>query len=189
MEVTRTPSTTAFALPRFPSISCMNVDIGTFPHRGERWVKYLSGGLGWGCGCCWTSYSVGWKTLAHEYHCCSVCFSCHPSHSPNAQGESGVCSRVSFLLPTFRDGVAPSYITEGQSQVYQVTQLRTDGVHRREPAGTGPIAPNVVRVTWGELPVEVTLKSNNCMPLLIHARFNSRTAVEIQAWHSKGGQH
>ena len=27
----------------------------------------------------------------------------------------------------------------GQSRVYRVTQLRTDGVHCRESAGTGPV--------------------------------------------------
>ena len=27
----------------------------------------------------------------------------------------------------------------GQSRVYRVTHLRTDGVHCREPAGTGPV--------------------------------------------------
>ena len=32
----------------------------------------------------------------------------------------------------------------GQSRVYQVTQLRTDGVHCRESAGTGPVNLKVV---------------------------------------------
>ena len=32
----------------------------------------------------------------------------------------------------------------GQSRVYQVTQLRTDGVHCRESAGTGPVSLKVV---------------------------------------------
>ena len=31
-----------------------------------------------------------------------------------------------------------------QSRVYQVTQLRTDGVHCRESAGTGPVNLKVV---------------------------------------------
>ena len=34
-----------------------------------------------------------------------------------------------------------------QSRVYRVTQLRTDGVHCRESAGTGPVNLNVVPVT------------------------------------------
>ena len=35
----------------------------------------------------------------------------------------------------------------GQSRVYQVTQLRTDGVHCRESAGTGPAVLGVYPVT------------------------------------------
>ena len=35
----------------------------------------------------------------------------------------------------------------GQSRVYQVTQLPTDGVHHPESAGTGPVVLNVVPVT------------------------------------------
>ncbi|CAN0391187.1 unnamed protein product, partial [Ascophyllum nodosum] len=35
----------------------------------------------------------------------------------------------------------------GQSRVYRVTQLRTNGVHCRESAGTGPVVLNVVPVT------------------------------------------
>ena len=35
----------------------------------------------------------------------------------------------------------------GQSRVYRVTQLRADGVHCRESAGTGPVVLKVVRVT------------------------------------------
>ena len=33
----------------------------------------------------------------------------------------------------------------GQSRIYRVTQLRTDGVHCRESAGTGPVNLKVVR--------------------------------------------
>ena len=39
------------------------------------------------------------------------------------------------------------YTTSGKSRVYRITQLRTDGVHCRESAGTGPVALKVVRVT------------------------------------------
>ena len=35
----------------------------------------------------------------------------------------------------------------GQSRVYRVTQLRTDGVHCRESAGTGSVVLNAVPVT------------------------------------------
>ena len=51
------------------------------------------------------------------------------------------------IPPDFRDGVhiyrqPPS----GQSRLYRVTQLRTNGVHCRESAGTGPVVPKAVRV-------------------------------------------
>ena len=38
----------------------------------------------------------------------------------------------------------PTYTPSGQSRVYRVTQLRTDGVHCRESAGTGPVNLKVV---------------------------------------------
>ena len=39
------------------------------------------------------------------------------------------------------------HMPSGQSRVYRVTQLRTDGVDCREPAGTGPVNLKVVPVT------------------------------------------
>ena len=75
---------------------------------------------------------------------------------------SAVPSRVSLLIsilrlnlvltygipPEFRGGVhifiLNRHTPSGQSQVYRVTQLRTDGVHRRESAGTGPVNLKVV---------------------------------------------
>ena len=69
---------------------------------------------------------------------------------------SAVPSRVSLLIsilrlnlvltygipPEFRGGVhlfiLKRHRPSGQSRVYRVTRLRTDGVHCREPAGTGP---------------------------------------------------
>ena len=72
-------------------------------------------------------------------------------------------SRVSLLLsilrlnlvltyygipPEFRGGVHlfiyNPHTPSGQSRVYWVTQLRTDGVHCRESAGTGPVNLKVV---------------------------------------------
>ena len=53
-------------------------------------------------------------------------------------------------IPTaFRDCVHYLYRQppSGEARVYQVTQLRTDGVHCRESAGTGPAALKVVPVT------------------------------------------
>ena len=75
---------------------------------------------------------------------------------------SAVPSRVSLLIsilrlnlvltyripPDFRDGVhlfiLNHHTPSGQSRVYRFTQLRTDGVHCREPAGTRPVNLKVV---------------------------------------------
>ena len=81
---------------------------------------------------------------------------------------SAVPSRVSLLIlhilranlmlahgipPDFRGGVhlfiKKRHTPSGQSRVHRVTQLRTDGVHSRESAGTGPdpVVLKVVPVT------------------------------------------
>ena len=75
---------------------------------------------------------------------------------------SAVPSRVSLLIsvlrlnlvlthgipPEFRGGVhlfvLNRHTPSGQSRVYGVTQLRTDGVHLRESTGTGPVNLKVV---------------------------------------------
>ena len=75
---------------------------------------------------------------------------------------STVQSRVSLLIsilrldlvltygipPEFRGGVHYFFLNRhtpsNQSRVYRVTQLRTDGVHCRESAGTGPVNLKVV---------------------------------------------
>ena len=38
----------------------------------------------------------------------------------------------------------------GQSRVYRVALLRTDGINRRESAGTGPVNLKVVQVTMDQ---------------------------------------
>ena len=52
------------------------------------------------------------------------------------------------IPPRFRGGVHLFILNRhtplGQSRVYRVTQLRTDGVHCRESAGTGPVNLKVV---------------------------------------------
>ena len=52
------------------------------------------------------------------------------------------------ISPEFRGGVHSfiynRHTPSGQSRVYRVTQLRTDGVHSRESAGTGPVNIKVV---------------------------------------------
>ena len=78
------------------------------------------------------------------------------------ESGSAVPSRVSLLISIlrlnlvltygipaeFRDGVHlfiyNRYTPSGQSRVYRVTQLRTDGVHCRESACTGPVNLKVV---------------------------------------------
>ena len=73
---------------------------------------------------------------------------------------SAVPSRVSLFIsilrlnlvltygipPEFRGGVHlwNRHTPSGQSRVYRVTQLRTDGVHCRQSAGTGPVNLKVV---------------------------------------------
>ena len=55
------------------------------------------------------------------------------------QAESGAYG----IPPEFRGGVhlfiLDRHTPSGQSRVYRVTQLRIDGVHCRESAGTGPV--------------------------------------------------
>ena len=65
-----------------------------------------------------------------------------PSHL-HTQAESGAHLRDSSRVPRRRPFMKPPYAI-GQSRVYRVTQLRTDGVHCRESAGTGPVNLNVV---------------------------------------------
>ena len=71
---------------------------------------------------------------------------------------SCVCLLISILRlnlvltygipPEFRGGVHlfiyNRHTPSSQSRVYRVTPLRTDGVHCRESAGTGPVNPKVV---------------------------------------------
>ena len=59
-----------------------------------------------------------------------------PLISTHTQTESGVLTRV--IYPAFHDGVHIIYSQPplGQSRVHEVMQLRTDGVHCRESAGT-----------------------------------------------------
>ena len=75
---------------------------------------------------------------------------------------SAVPSRVSLLIsilrlnlvltygipPEFRGGVPFIYLNRHtpsvQSRVYRATQLRTDGVHCRESAGTGQVVLKVL---------------------------------------------
>ena len=53
------------------------------------------------------------------------------------------------IPPEFRGSVhlGNRHTPLGQSRVYRVAQLRTNGVHCRDLAGTGPVVLNVVPVT------------------------------------------
>ena len=56
----------------------------------------------------------------------------------------------------------------GQSGVYRVTQLHTDGVSYRESAGTGQVVLNVVRVTGAAFASPWT---SQCAPLFSNAHY------------------
>ena len=64
----------------------------------------------------------------------------------HTQAESG--AYLHGIPPEFRGGVHTFILNHrtlsGQSRVYRVAQLRTDGVHCRESAGTGPVSLKVV---------------------------------------------
>ena len=67
-----------------------------------------------------------------------------PAHL-HTQAESGAYLRDSSRVPRRRPYVHLNRHTpSGQSRVYRVTQLRTDGVHCRGSAGTGPVNLKVV---------------------------------------------
>ena len=69
------------------------------------------------------------------------------------------------ILRAFRDGVhlygQPPW---GQSQVFQVAQLRADGIHCLESAGTELVDLKVVRVT-GAAFSSITVDQLLCAPL------------------------
>ena len=70
--------------------------------------------------------------------------------------------------PDFRGGVHYLYrrTPSGQSRVYRVTQLRTDGVQCRESAGTGPVVLKAVPVTDDAL--QVTMDQLICAYIFPH---------------------
>ena len=85
-----------------------------------------------------------------------------PENLVSRDGLGAVPSRVSLLIsilrlnlvltygipPEFRGGVhlfiLNRHTPSSQTRVYRVTQLRTDGVHCRDSAGTGPVNLKVV---------------------------------------------
>ena len=71
----------------------------------------------------------------------------------HTQAEYGAYLRDSSRVPRRRPFLYLNRHTpSGQSRVYRVTQLRTDGVHCQESAGTGPVnlkvVPNECCLSW-----------------------------------------
>ena len=67
-----------------------------------------------------------------------------PAHL-HTQAESGAYLRDSSRVPRRRPFINFNRHTpSGQSRVYRVTQVPTDGVHCQEPAGTGSVNLKVV---------------------------------------------
>ena len=61
------------------------------------------------------------------------------------EAESGTSSRDSSRFLRWRSFIYLNRHTpSGQSRAYRITHLRTDGVHCRESAGTGPVNLKVV---------------------------------------------
>ena len=71
----------------------------------------------------------------------------------HTQAESGAYLRDSSLFPRRCPFIyLHRHPPSGQSRVYQVTQVRTDGGNCRESAGTGPGVLEVVPVTGAAFP-------------------------------------
>ena len=88
-----------------------------------------------------------------------------PAHL-HTQAESGAYLRDSSRVPLRRPFIYLNRHTQsGEFLVFRVTQLRTDGVHRRESAGTGPVNLKVV-------PTEFCLAWQITMDQLICASFS-----------------
>ena len=86
---------------------------------------------------------------------------CQPAHL-HIQAESGAYLRDSSRFPRRRPLIYLNRHTpSGQCRVYRVTQVRTDGVHCRESAGTGLVNLMVVPVT-GAAFLQVTMDRLMC---------------------------
>ena len=83
----------------------------------------------------------------------------------DTQAESGAYSRDSSRFPRRRPYIYLNRHTpSGESRVHRVTQLRTDGVHCRESAGTELVVLKVVSET-GAAMLQVTLDQLMCASL------------------------
>ena len=90
-----------------------------------------------------------------------------PAHL-HTRAKSGAYSRDSSRFPRRHPFICLNRRTpSGQSRVYRVAQLRTDGVQCREFAGTGPVVLKVVPVTGAAILQVVTMGQLMC-PLFSH---------------------
>ena len=89
----------------------------------------------------------------------------------HTQAESDWLVLTHGIPPASRDGVHLSIPPTAIGSVLSLssTQLRTDGVHRQESAGTGPVVLEVVRVTDDAL--QVLPQANLCAPLFLHTHY------------------
>ena len=90
-----------------------------------------------------------------------------PAHL-HTQAESGAYSRDSCRFPRRRPFIYLNrHMPSGQSRVYRVTHLRTDDVHCRESAGTGPVVLKAVPATGAAI-LQVTMNQLMCASLFPH---------------------
>ena len=99
-----------------------------------------------------------------------------PAHL-HTQAESGAYLRDSSRVPRRRPYIYLNRHTpSGQSQVYRVMQLRTDGVYCREFAGTGPVNLKVV-------PKECCLSRSPCVCVCVFSShsFLASSSLDVPA--------
>ena len=92
-----------------------------------------------------------------------------PAHL-HTQAEYGAYLRDSSRVPRRRSFIYLNRHTpSGQPRVYRVMQLRTDGVHCRESAGTGPVNLKLVpngcclgRSPWMDQLIFASLSHTHC---------------------------
>ena len=89
------------------------------------------------------------------------------------QAESDAYSRVLPLSAAASNFLYRQPPT-GPSRLYRVTQLRTDGVHCRESASTGPVVLNVVPVTGA------AYSGNPVGQILCASRFQHPLLIVVQ---------
>ena len=101
-----------------------------------------------------------------------------PAHL-HTQAESGAYSRDSSRSSPLRPFIYLNRHTpSAQSRVYRVT--RTDGVHCRESAGTGPVNLKIVPETGAA-------SAGHHRPITVRLSFPTPTNDMYRGWESKGG--